>query len=323
MTDALLIADQALAKVGTTLEELRRHGGSLLTTGPAHLVGSLAQGFGNRGSDVDVHVFSPEVPRPAPPYLFFIGSLTVDVEHYPATYAEDVTSRLPSESVVTKLGRMTPEVTLGHEETGRLTRWCTAIPIDTGTPPILDDERRQDALAYLLRVALTAVVAAWGTAEVVARSGADAGHLWRVCGRSLLSLSAAAAGYPPIGRKWLPARVARARVPEDFVRSAMSAAGGGDVAELVAGLGLDGLDPLALSRFEPGTGTADVPVGRQLHHLTPLGRLEPGRRPAGGPCAEVLAATGPDEVAALLGAGLLRLTVDERALAAALREVGA
>ncbi|MEW9528652.1 hypothetical protein [Microbispora sp. NPDC049125] len=324
MTESSLIAEQALARVGTTLEELHKHGGSLLTAGPAYLVGSLAQGFGNRGSDVDLHIFSPGVPGPAPPYLFFIGALTVDVEHFPLSYADDVLARLPEAGVVTKLGRMALDVPLGAGDTARLTRWCSAVPIARDTPPIMDDERRQTAMACLLRSAFTAVVSAWATAELVGRSRRDAGHLWRVCGRALLSLAGAAAGYPPIGRKWLPARVARAGIAEELVRSAMAMSGSADMAALMAGLGFDALDPTSLCRLEGGTGTADVRVGRERFHLTALGTLEAGRRPEGGPCAEVLARSGPDETARLLGDGLLRVVVDEGALSAALTscEVG-
>jgi hypothetical protein len=308
-TAATVQAKRALSRVGVTAEQLLDQGGSVLTAGRCHLVGSLAQGFGNRGSDIDLHVMSPEIERPSPSFLMFVGTVPVDIEHYPASYTARILAKLPGDRARTALGEIALDGALDQWETRALTRWYSAIPLRPGDPSLLDEGQRHAAMAYLLREALHTVLRYWIIADLVSRSGRDAGHLWRLCGQAVLSLLCAARGLPPVGAKWLAARVERAGIAGEVRAAAADVSGSEDVARLLDSAGLAVGDALALGRIEADQ-TTPVRIGADHFALTRHGRLESRPLPKAGRCPEVLAATGAQELVAQLDAGLIRMTVN-------------
>ncbi|MGQ0839472.1 hypothetical protein [Actinokineospora sp.] len=309
----------ALSRVGVTLDGLRTAGGSVLENGVGYIVGSLAQGFGNGGSDIDIHLLSPDIDAPTPPFLFFVNGVTVDVEHYPAQLPATVFAKLTGPIVDVASGRLAADVVLKHGEAAWLTRWSTALPMDEDSPPMFDVGQHEVVLAHLVRRALSTVLSNWAMAEAVTRSAHDAAHLWSVCGRAVLNLACATRGYPPIGQKWLPARAVKAGVPAELRAATAACANGADVESMLATLGMAGFDPFAVTRVERADDLQPVRIGSQKFALTARGRLE-STAPVEGTCAEVIAEHGADHLVTLLSASLSRILVDEKAVAATLTE---
>lgn len=317
MTDRTLVGtslDAALARVGTTPADLFAHGGSVLEAGTPYLVGSLAQGLGNRGSDVDIHLFVPGLARPTPPFLFFLGQTPVDVEHYPAEEPGRLLGGLSPAAVATALGDIALAAPPDRRPRTWLTRWCTALPLRPDTPPVFDRAARALVTAHLLRATLSRTVLAWGTAELVAASGADAAPAWALCTRSILDLACVGAGVLPAGDKWLPARMRLAALPGDLVDAATRARTGEATARLLGGLGLPAFDPLEVTRLEPDPDATEVRIGRRQHVLTQFGRLEDALPAVAGSCRAVLGERSAGELLAAVTTGLLRLAPDEDAI---------
>ncbi|GAB2521952.1 nucleotidyltransferase domain-containing protein [Nocardiopsis aegyptia] len=308
---------EALKKVGVTPEQLAQAGGSVLTSGPAYLVGSLAHGLGNRGSDIDVQVFTEEAERPSPPFLFFIGRTPVDVEHYPAAHVTDVTGELSAVTVSTAVGPMACGAAPASRELRSLTRWCTALPLREGSPALLDDGQRSLVAAHRRRSVLDALLERWMAAELLAAAGHDSPHAWRGCGRALLQLAAGTGDRLAIGGKWLVASVQRSGAAESLVSAAVRVRDGSEVAGLVAELGLPDLDPWSLCRFVPHPRSEEVRLGRERYVLSAHGALHGGTSdvPADAPDAR-----GVDAAAAVegIGAGLWAFEIDRAAVTAAL-----
>ncbi|MFD3686482.1 hypothetical protein ACFWTE_16875 [Nocardiopsis sp. NPDC058631] len=312
---------EALEKVGVTPEQLTETGGTVLTSGPAYLVGSLAHGLGNGGSDIDVHVFTEETRRPTPPFLFFLGRTPVDVEYYPSAHVADVTGGLSPDSVPTAVGPMACGVPPASRDLRSLTRWCTALPLREGSPALLGDQQRSLVAAHRRRTVLDSLLERWMAAELLAAAGHDSPHAWRGCGRALLQLAAGTGDRLAIGGKWLVASVRRSGVAPSLVSAAVRVRGGPGIAGLLAELGLPDLDPWPLCRFVPHPRSGEVRIGREKYTLSAHGTLHRG---APDVPADVPDARGVDTAAAVEGirAGLWGFEIDRGAVTAALEGRG-
>lgn len=302
--------ESALAKVGVTTDRLVADGGSVLTAGRAYLVGSLAQGLGNGGSDIDIHLFAPDVTQATPPYLFFIGAVPVDVEHYPVDEPDRITSALDPSTAPTPLGDIAVRPVLGHWHQLSLTRWITALPLDPQSPPLLNSAQLRTASAHLLRSTVDKLVRAWALAELADAARRDSTYLWRLCGRAFLDMLCAAQGHPPLGDKWLPARVRKAAITPSLARATADLAGSKDAALLAEQSGLPSFDPLHLVRVDADPAAESVRIGKDRFVLSQHGKLHEPHPVKPGTVAESLACHGAGELVDLLSKGLARLSVD-------------
>ncbi len=258
-------ADSALRVVGLSVREVLDLGGSVLSAGPAHLVGSLAGGLGNRGSDVDVHMFVSGVDKPTPAYLFFAGDTPVDVEHYPPGMPAQVLAAARAHPVrELPLGVVSLAPPPGRRLRRTASRWLCSVPLRPDTPPVFEPDQAALVLPILVRAALEQLVQFWAVARLaaVARPAAAA-YLWQRAGRTLLELRCRAVGDVLTGEKWLPDRAARLGLPPAEVAAHYAVDTEPALVAMLAGTGLSTWDPwrLALLVAQPLT---EVRVGRQV-----------------------------------------------------------
>jgi len=311
---ALSALSAALEKVDLTADEVVAAGGSVLDVGMPFLVGSLAQGFGNRGSDVDIHLFVADLERATPPFLIFIGDVPVDVEHFPATLPGTLVDALGERTADTGLGPLALGTVLERHARKRLTRWLTALPMRGGIQPIFSPTQRARVYPHLLRFALSRLLTLAAMAEVCDRAGYRSDYHWRLCGRATLDVLCTAAGYPPIGDKWLPSRVRRADLSMELVTTAAEVRSLADVRAILLRYGGLAIDPLSVTLVQRAPGVRDVRLGRQTYLHTCFGRLEqPGDVPL-GQCGDVLARHDARAVVDLLRTGVIRLMLDDEGL---------
>ncbi|MEV6236559.1 hypothetical protein [Lentzea sp. NPDC051838] len=300
----------ALKRVGLTVDDIVEVGGSVLEAGRPYLVGSLAQGFGNRGSDVDVHLFVPELERAAPPFLCFVGDVPVDIEHFPAGVHLEVLGGLDADVVDTPAGAISTGRRLERRTRTRLIRWTTALPL-FGETPLFDEAQHGLIRPHLLRFALTRLVGAAAVAELVGLAGLDAGHAWRLCGRGLLDLACTVRGWPPIGDKWLPSRIRAAGLEPALVGAAGEVRSVERLVREVALLGVPAVDPLRATVIRNDPGAEVQRIGRQRFIRTRHGRIVEREPITDGSFAEVVGAVEPLELVELLRAGVVRVEVDD------------
>jgi len=310
----------ALSRVGLTIDDIQKCGGSVLNVGAPYLVGSLAQGFGNRGSDVDLHLLVDDTPLSSAPFLLFVNGVTVDIEQHPISAPNRITSTLSTAEVMLPLGRIALEPT-AYANDVRLTRWSTALPLHDKLPPIIEPSRVGLVMAHLARRALSATFIAWAAAHLAERAGSDATYLWRLCGWAILDLVCAGSGYPPVDRKWLPARVSQARIPKSIVDGVLAVTGTDHVREQLTTVGLPGVDAVALARIERAPGLQGVTIGTGHFLLTPRGQLEQ-TSPAEGPVSGFRDEMGARYAMDCVRVGLSCIALDEVAVSDALRAIG-
>ncbi|WP_217559009.1 hypothetical protein [Streptomyces sp. GbtcB6] len=210
-------AEQALATVGLTVGDVLAGTGDALADGRAYLVGSLASGLGNAGSDVDIHLLVSGLDQQVPAALHFVRDVAVDVEEYPAAWVDRILAAAAEHTAV--LGQAPCEVALGRSidrYTFRwVARWVHAAPLLDGTPPVFTDAQVAWLLPLAVREAMDQMLLAQAAAELADEvpdgqlpEGART-YLWQRALRLLLEVRCRAAGDVTTGDKWLPARAAR------------------------------------------------------------------------------------------------------------------
>lgn len=315
---------QALDRVGLSLADVLELGGSVLTAGPGYLVGSLAGGLGNRGSDVDIHLLVPGIAKPTPAFLFFAGQTPIDIEHYPV--------RMPAEMVATARGYPIRKLPLGEVSLapapGRRTRrtaarWINALPLHPDQPPVFDRDETRVVLSTLVRAALEQVLLVWTAARLAERAEADAEHpgsdgasyLWGRAGRELLELRCRARGDVLTSEKWLPDRAARLGLDPAFARDHYTAGSEAELTDLLSDTGVAGWDPWRLTVLRTDPQRRKVRLGRQRFALTRHGRLIKDAVAAEGTCGQLADAYSASRVLTAVRNGELALEVSAEALA--------
>ncbi|MDX8033825.1 hypothetical protein SK803_26690 [Lentzea sp. BCCO 10_0856] len=306
----------ALAVVGLTPEELESKLGAVLDEGEPYVVGSLASGFGNSASDVDVHVLVPGLEEPARPQLHFAGEVAVDVERYPAHWPADLITSARSAGVARlECGDIALETPLGSRSRRWASRWPYAVPV-RDSPPIFDSDGMAALLPLLVRAAFDQVVMFAATARLADAAGAPGparSQLWSRAERHLLELRCRAAGEVTTGQKWLPNRVRRlelAAVPPT------GTAAGFAVARAEAGVPV--VDEWELVTVRPAAGArAQTLAGRRYlvnRHDTLLGEWSEFT----GTLAAAVAQLGAARVLAAVHRAELDVAVDGDAVRKAL-----
>ncbi|MGW8378040.1 hypothetical protein [Streptomyces sp. ODS28] len=269
--------EQALKVVGLTLGEVRDLGGSVLTAGPAHLVGSLAGGLGNEGSDVDVHMLVEGIEKPTPAYLFFAGDTPVDIEHYPAAMPAQLLATADAFPVKElPLGRVSLAPPPGRRMRRTASRWLNSLPLFPGQAPVFTEEEAARVLPMVVRSALDQFLVVWAVARLAERAepGADAAaYLFRRAGRELLELRCRARGDVLTSEKWLPSRAARLGMDADLVRRHYAVPSEAELTALLDDTGLAHWDPWRLTTVREDPGRRTVQLGREEFALTRHGRV--------------------------------------------------
>jgi hypothetical protein len=305
-------AAQALSTVGLTVNDVRTLGGSVLDAGRPFLVGSLAAGLGNRGSDVDIHLLVPDLDQPTPPFLLFAGATPVDIEHYPEQLPAKVLARARSAAVVDiPLGRVSLAPPPDRSLRRRLARWLSAVPLIESMDRIYDAAEAATILPVLIRAAIDEFVQLSAVAGLAERiDGEAAAYLWSRAGRQLLEVRCRAAGDVATGHKWLPDRATRLGIPVGRQRQHYGARSAAEVAVLAADTGLADVDPWHVTQVRPDPRSMTITIGRQQMHVTPHQRVLRTVLDAQGPTHELIAANDPVDVLNGLLHGHLLLTVD-------------
>ncbi|WP_157740264.1 hypothetical protein [Micromonospora auratinigra] len=308
--------DRALDVVGLTLAEVLELGGTVLTAGPAYLVGSLAGGLGNRGSDVDIHLLVPGIDKPTPAFLFFAGDTPIDIEHYPDTMPAALAAGAQAYPVRTlPIGAVSLAPAPGRRTRRTAARWLNALPLHPDQPPVFAGPQAAAVRAVLVRAALDQLLQVWAVARLADPVDPDAAaYLWSRAGRELLELRCRAAGDVLTSEKWLPSRARRLGLTEPAVRAHYTVAGAGDLAALLADTGLDDWDPWRLTAVAPDPQRQPVKLGREGFALTRHGRLVPDPVSVRGSVAEVAGSHPPERLLTAVRTGELTLEVAGDAL---------
>ncbi|SCL26605.1 hypothetical protein GA0070616_3341 [Micromonospora nigra] len=267
--------EQALGVVGLTLSEVVTLGGTVLTAGPAYLVGSLAGGLGNQGSDVDIHLLVPGIDKPSPAFLFFAGQTPIDIEHYPESMpAAMVAGALAYPARKLPIGPVSLAPAPGRRTRRTASRWLNALPLEPDQGPIFDRTGAEAVRAVLVRASLDQVLQLWAMARLATQVDAEAaGYLWGRTGREVLELRCRARGDVLTSEKWLPDRAARLGFGPAFSRSHYTCGSEADLRELVADAGLADWDPWRLTAGRTEPQRRRIRLGRTDYALTRHGRL--------------------------------------------------
>ncbi|MFD7507743.1 hypothetical protein ACFV5N_00115 [Streptomyces sp. NPDC059853] len=297
--------DSALARVGLTTGRLLVCTGPALADGLPYLVGSLAQGFGNRGSDVDIHLFtSRENPRGGGPEHLFVDGVPVGIERYPRSAPADRLTALDTRMAETGAGPVSLSPVPSAAERKVLGMWAVAVPLRPRAARVLTWEQEAVVYALMLRAALCRVLLAGRLADLLVAAGRAADQTWPLCRRPLLELLCLSRGMPPLGEKWLARRVRRV-APASLVSAAESVDGIPALSRFLGWLGLPPFDPRPVVREVPEPTIAELRLGPERWLLSRYGRLASAPQPGGGDAGHTVRA---------LECGLLRLGVDEQAL---------
>ncbi|MGQ0841394.1 hypothetical protein [Actinokineospora sp.] len=271
-----LDAAKALQVVGLALQDVLDLGGSVLTAGRAFLVGSLAGGLGNRGSDVDIHLLMPGISKPSPAFLFFAGETPIDIEHYPATMPADLLAgarAFPVRELPIGVVSLAPPP--GRRTRRTAARWLNSVPLHADQPPVFDAAESAALLPTLVRASIDQLVQVWAMARLAERGGEPeaARYLCGRAGRELLELRCRARGDVLTSEKWLPNRAARLGLDTGFVRGHYAASTEAELVALLAGTGLAEWDPWQLTAVRPDPDRTATKLGREEFVLTRHGRL--------------------------------------------------
>lgn len=307
-------AEDALARVGLTVADVRELGGSVLDAGRPFLVGSLAASMGNKGSDVDIHLLVPGLEKPTPPFLLFAGQTPVDIEHYPAELPGRVLAKASRVSVVDiPVGPVSLAPPPDRSLRRRLARWLSAVPLVDPDDRIYAETDVDAIVPVLVRAAVDEFVQLSAMALLADRAGADAAtYLWSRAGRHLLEIRCRAAGDVTTGHKWLPDRATRLGIPVERQRAHYTARSAADVAALASDTGLGELDPLRLTAVGRDPRCTRIAIGKQKLWVTPHQRVLRTTVDAEGPLHEVTA--GAAEVLGGVLRGELAVAVDSKAM---------
>ncbi|MCK1798985.1 hypothetical protein MTQ01_23735 [Streptomyces sp. XM4193] len=312
-------ADEALATVGLTTDAVTALLDRERADGPRYLVGSLASGFGNARSDVDVHILVDGLEEPVGPRLRHVGETAVDVELFPASWPAQEVARL-SEVPVARgpFGRIALEPAVRGAQRRWLCRWVHAAPLGAGTGAVFTEEEVRVLLPAMVRQAfdraLTEAAAAL-LADRAARDGADVwsaqacGYLWNRAARGVLEVRCRAAGEVTTGEKWLPARAHRLGLP--LPEPGVPADGG---AALLALLGRTPSDVLEAVRVRPAEGLRRTELAGRSYLTNRHDRLFTEWLETEGPLARVLEEHPPGRLLDALRRAQLDLTADPDAV---------
>lgn len=301
---AVATPDEALSRVGITTEQLLSGTGTALSLGRPYVVGSLAQGFGNRGSDIDLHLFSREAEIRVGLRHLFVEAVPVGVEDYRDSEPDRRLARLITRRAHTVLGPIALAAPLEPSEQKLLGLWAMAVPLMPGTPRALTAEQESLVYAHLMRAGLCDVLFSGALAETIDAAHLDSGYAWRSCRRSLLDILCLSRGMPPVGAKWLPRRV-RLLLSEPLVEAVEAVEDTDGLRRLLDHLGMPDLTLRSAVTVVREPTAVPMRLGSDHRLLSRFDRLEP---------ESVIPYDSPHEIVRAMRRGVARLQVHQEIL---------
>jgi Nucleotidyltransferase domain len=268
---------QALKKIDVEPATVVKLAGSIFADRDAFLVGSLAAGLGNAGSDIDVHVFGEA--HDVGLMELFADDRPVEVQQF--TYA------IPRQLMqgFRDSGTRVLQLPIGPCSTGgtparstqrRMAHWLYALPFNDDQPhgTVFTPDEQDLAHAVLVRGGIEETVLCCTTAELAQRAGhPQAAYLWRRAGRWLLETVLRGAGELFVAEKWLPQRVRRAAIPDELVLALSGSRSRDDFRAALRLVGLPDLDPAELILLRPYHDALEVTLGQERYLLLSKARL--------------------------------------------------
>jgi hypothetical protein len=288
-----------LGAVGADVQEISE----LLAVydGEAYLVGSLAVGFGDSRSDIDIHVISDDPEASEGAALIFTGTGgCVDVQYMSRrTVSRRLATERPGQ-------RIRPG---GRSGAWLMSRWLNALPLQADSPALLSAEQRAQAFELITMSLAGDLVALTGFAMLAERcQAARAWYLCRRAGIAAWELAATLAGEHYLGERWLPRRSADPRVA-DICEVACSAATTAELSWLLGRLGVAADEVPARVRLSASPDAERWAIAGEELALVGGRRLVRRVHPVPATIAEA-AAADPESVLSGLGCGALTWTVD-------------
>jgi hypothetical protein len=240
-----------LAIVGATPEAVVDLLGALVADGGLYLVGSLAAGLGNQGSDIDLNMFVADDDSGSVPMMFFLDRRIVDIQFFswsdPARFIEGLPARtVPLLNARCSIGAA-PIVRMQN----RLSRWLLSAPFDVDSPPLVPSSALAVVAAALVRGALESLVQSMAAAALLDRAHLDSSVAWRRAGRVATEVMTRSLGQYSTGDKWTWNKASRANISRSWLRAADAAHTEATLARVLEDAGFPALDPLEVSRLEP------------------------------------------------------------------------
>ncbi|MEQ4305101.1 nucleotidyltransferase domain-containing protein [Plantactinospora sp. B6F1] len=315
----------ALRVVGVRRQEVERLAGSIFADRPAFLVGSLAAGLGNEGSDIDVHVFT-EGDAPVGLMELFAGERPVEVQQFDLGIPRGLMAGFRANAAVRQL-KIGP-CAVGGEAPARATQrrmahWLYALPFSADQMParVFAEDDESWVHAVLVRGAVEETLLCAATAILAEETGASAtAYTWRRTGRWLLETVVRAAGDLFVAEKWLPRRIARAGVAASLAGDLYGLTDGAGFRKVLGRLGVEGLDPKDVVVLRRPDDAEPVKIGPARFILLTKTRLVQDTGVPAGPLGDALADVGPEAVLRAVGSQELIPRVDPSRLDAVLSD---
>ena len=204
--------DLALATVGTSERRLLDLLGSVVATDPAYLVGSLAAGFGNARSDVDIQVFVTSDVAPVP-MIFFIDDTPIDVQYFRQGSPQMAAEQL--DVCVGHIGllRCARSPAPPAKQQKRISRWLTALPLEHCSAALITGDQSRLIEAHLVRGALEEAIRHLALASLLSRCR----HLLepvaaRRAATAIVEAEVRSRGETFVGDKWIWRKARRANL---------------------------------------------------------------------------------------------------------------
>jgi hypothetical protein len=296
----------ALRVVGVQRHEVEHLAGSIFAGKPAFLVGSLAAGLGNPGSDIDAHVFT-ENEAPVGLMELFIGDRPVEVQQFDRHIPLNLMAGFHANASIRRLA--IGPCAVGGEAPARATQrrmahWLYALPFspDQEARHVFDEDAAAMVHAVLVRGAIEETLLCAATAHLAEAAGAPAtGYTWRRAGRWLLETVVRAAGELFVAEKWLPRRITRGGIDADLSRRLYSLSDGAGFRAALRSLELDRLDPAELVALRRIPDSEPVTIGGSHFLLLTQTRLALRTGVEPGPLGALIQASGAAAVLHAVG----------------------
>jgi hypothetical protein len=301
----------ALKRVGVTPETVVDVLGSCLEGEDTYLVGSLAAGLGNAGSDIDLHVF---VAEPAPgvvPMLFFADRTRLDLVHYQVGTPAKALAGIAEQGDAPLLGgRCALGAASGMTNLKRMSRWATSVPMHMGSPSLYSPPELDRIGAALVRNSLEVAVRAAALATVLeAMHSCLAALAWSRAAEVIVEAAVRAGGQIFVGDKWLPVKLGRSDLPATLLASARRVECAADFDRFVTELGVPVADPASLVTVRRAEAPEFTFVG-QAYALTG-GHLVVSPELPSQALTDAMASGGAAVLADAINTGSVTLTADQ------------
>ena len=194
--------DSALAMLGATIDDVL----DVMPTygGEPYLVGSLAAGYGDRGSDIDVHVVTDDAIDQGPVLTFTRGGVCVDVRYVTRQRIDRIVSQRRARHSARPAGRA---------DAWLVSRWLNSMCFNDMGPSLLDDAQAERGQALIVSSLVDDLVAMYAFTKLAESADVDRSwYLARRTGTIAWELAATLSGHNYLGSRWLPARSTDPRV---------------------------------------------------------------------------------------------------------------